>query len=160
MITPPESAPEADRRVRRRRGRPSAFSLTITTITGIVLLLISVPNLAPALRAARAEGRPGTFVAAQRSCVHHLSHESCSWHGSFTSLDGREQHHDTYLYGNVALRPGQRVSAIDVGRPGHVYTGPSREWVLTVALLVLGAALLVVPPARTVIGARRGRRPR
>lgn len=160
MITSPspESAPAADRRVRRRRTRPSAFSLTVTTVTGIVLLLLSVPNLAPVIRAARAEGTPGTFVAAQRSCVHHLSHESCSWRGTFASFDGRDRQPDSYLYGDVALRPGQRIQAIDVGRPGHVYTGPSREWILTAVLLVLGCAFILVPLARTVIGVRRGRR--
>ena len=154
---PPESAPAADRRVRRRSTRPSAFSLTVTTVTGIVLLLISAPNLAPSIRAARAEGAAGTFVAAQRSCVHHLSHESCSWRGTFTSFDGRDRRPDSYLYGDVALRPGQRIRAIDVGRPGHVYTGPSHEWILTATLLVLGCALILVPLAR-IAGVRRGRR--
>jgi hypothetical protein len=118
-----------------------------------------VPNMAPAIRAARAEGTPGMFVAAQRSCVHHLSHESCSWHGTFTSFDGRDLQNDSYLYGDVALRPGQRIQAIDVGRPGHVYTGPSREWILTTTLLVLGLALILVPVGRAVIGIRRERRP-
>jgi hypothetical protein len=161
MITSPspESAPAADQRARRRT-RPSAFSLTVSIVTGIVLLLISVPNLAPAIRAAKAEGSSGTFVAAQRSCVHHLSHESCSWRGTFSSVDGRERLRDTYLYGDVDLRPGQRIAAIDVGRPGHVYTGPSHEWILTALLLVLGCALILVPLARTVMGVRRGRRDR
>ncbi|HZB31767.1 MAG TPA: hypothetical protein VE465_16540 [Streptosporangiaceae bacterium] len=159
MITSPwpESAPAADRRVRRRRTRPSAFSVTIATVTGIVLLLLSVPNLASAIRAARAEGTPGTFVAAQRSCVHHLGHESCSWRGTFTSFDGRDRQDNSYLYGDVALRPGQRVQAMDVGRSGHVYTGPSREWILTTTLLVLGIAFILVPLARTVVGVRRER---
>jgi hypothetical protein len=159
MITSPspESAPAAERRVRRRT-RPSAFSLTVATVTGIVLLLISVPNLAPVIRAARAEGTPGMFVAAQRSCVHHLGHESCSWRGTFTSFDGRGRHIDSDLYGDVALRPGQRIQAIDVGRPGHVYTGPSREWILTATLLMLGLAFILVPLGRTVIGIRRERR--
>ncbi|HEU5157299.1 MAG TPA: hypothetical protein VFU43_09895 [Streptosporangiaceae bacterium] len=152
----PESAPAADRRVRRRGARPSAFSLTVTTITGLVLLLLSVPNLGQVIRAARAEGAHGTFVAAQRSCVQHLSHESCSWRGTFTSLDGRDRQPGTYLYGNVALRPGQRIPAIDVGRPGHVYTGPSREWILTTALLALGCAFILVPLVRTVRAVRRG----
>jgi hypothetical protein len=159
MITSPspESAPTADRRVRRRRARPSAFSLTVSFVTGIVLLLISVPNLAPSIRAAQLEGSSGTFVAAQRSCVHHLSHASCSWHGTFVSVDGRDRLRDTYLYGDVELRSGQRIAAVDVGRPGHVYTGPSHEWILTALLLVLGCGLLLVPFARTVIGVRHGR---
>lgn len=132
-----------------RPSRPSAFSLTIAIVTGIVLLLISVPNLAPAIRAARAEGTPGAFVAAQPSCVSHLGHQSCSWRGTFTSFDGRDRLPDTYLYGDVALRPGQRIQAIDVGRPGHVYTGPSHEWILTAVLLLLGCGLILVPVART-----------
>jgi hypothetical protein len=160
MITSPspESTPAVDRRVRRRT-RPSAVSLTIATVTGIVLLLISVPNLAPAIRAARVDGTPGMFVAAQRSCVHHLGHESCSWRGTFTSFDGRDRQPASYLYGDVALRPGQRIQAIDVGRPGHVYTGPSREWILTTTLLVLGLTFILVPLGRAVIGIRREGRP-
>ncbi len=154
MITSPESIPEADRRV-RRRARPSAFSLTLTTISGIVLLLISVPNLAPAIRAGAAEGTQGTFVAAQRTCIHHLSHQSCSWRGTFVSLDGRDQRRDTYLYGDAALQRGQKVPAIDVGRPGHVYSGPSHEWMLTAVLLLAGCALLLVPLARITTGIRR-----
>jgi hypothetical protein len=151
MIGSPESATEGKAGARRRPRRPSAFSLTLTTITGIVLLLISVPNLGPAIRAGRADGTPGTFVAVQRACVRHLSHESCSWRGTFTSKDGRDRRRDSYLYGNVALNPGQRIAAIDVGRPDRVYTGPSREWILTALLLLLGAGLLVIPPARLVL---------
>lgn len=161
MITPPESVPATDRRGRRRRARrPSAFSLTITTVTGIVLLLLSVPNLAPVIRAARAEGTAGTFVAVERSCISHVGHQSCSWRGTFTSLNGEDRQPGTYLYGTVELRPGQRVPAVDVGRPGHVYTGPSHEWILTGALLLLGCALLVVPIGRTVARGRRGARHR
>ncbi|HEX6472681.1 MAG TPA: hypothetical protein VF069_26560 [Streptosporangiaceae bacterium] len=151
MIGAPESSTEGGSGARRRRRRPSAFSLTLTTITGIVLLLISVPNLGPAVRAGRAQGTPGTFVAAQRACVHHLSHESCSWRGTFTSQDGRDRRRDSYLYGDVALNPGQRIAAIDVGRPDRVYTGPSREWILTAGLLLLGAGLLLVPFARVLV---------
>lgn len=163
MITSAESIPEADRPDRRRRARPTAFSLTLTTISGIVLLLVSVPNLTPAIRAGMAEGTPGTFVAAQRSCIHHLSHQSCSWRGTFKSLDGREQRRDTYLYGNAELQRGQKIPAIDVGRPGQVYAGPSHEWMLTAVLLLAGCVFLLLPPARITrarfgSGVRRERR--
>jgi hypothetical protein len=157
MSTPPAAVTEAPPRARRRAG-PSAFSLTLTTITGIALLLISIPNLGPAIRAGRAEGTAGTFIAGQRSCVHHLSHQSCSWQGTFSSADGRDRQSDSYLYGDVALSPGQRVPAIDVGRPGRVYTGPSHEWILTAILLVIGSALLLVPPVRAITAVRRRRR--
>jgi hypothetical protein len=65
---------------------------------------------------------------------------------------------DVYLYGRgkESLRPGERVAALDVGRPARVYPPEgSNEWIPTVGMAVLGLAMLV-PPGRAVL--RRVRR--
>ncbi|MEZ0076136.1 hypothetical protein [Planotetraspora sp. GP83] len=138
--------------------RRPGFGLVVATVAGLALLFLSVPNIAPAFRAARGDGTPGVFTAEQVSCVQHPGHEACSWSGTFRGPAGQR---DVSLYGadRDALRPGQQVRAIDVGRPNLVYgPGGSREWIFVLVLLVAGCALLV-PLARTLSRGRttRGR---
>jgi hypothetical protein len=113
---------------------------------GVLLLLVTLPNLGPVVRAGRAEGTRGTFTAEELRCVEHPGHEQCSWHGRFRA-PGRAAEPGTYLYGagRGDLRRGESVTAIDVGRPGQVYppTG-SREWMVTAAVVAIGAVLVVV----------------
>jgi hypothetical protein len=125
-----------------RRPRP-VLPLVVATTAAIFLLLMSVPNIAPSIRAAQADGTPGTFTAGRPECVQHFGHESCSWSGAFRPASGGPERAVTlHGAGRTALRPGQRVAAVDVGRTRKVYAGPSREWVFTGALLLAGGALL------------------
>ena len=130
--------------------RASGFSVAVATAVGALLLLLSLPNVVPVVRAARADGDPGTFLAEQMSCVGHLGHESCSWSGTFRPHGNGEVRADVYLYGSDrdTLRPGQRVPAVDTGRRAQVYPpSGSNEWVVTAGLLA-GGFLLLAPLSR------------
>jgi hypothetical protein len=133
-----------------RASRASGFSLVVATAVGSLLLLLSLPNVVPVVRAARADGDPGTFLAEQVSCVGHLGHESCSWSGTFRPHGNGDVRADVYLYGSDrdTLRPGQRVPAVDTGRRSQVYPpSGSNEWVVTAGLLA-GGFLLLAPLSR------------
>ena len=143
-----------------RATRASGFSVVVATVVGSLLLLLSVPNVVPAVRAARADGNPGTFVAEQMSCIGHLGHEACSWSGTFRPRDNGEVRADVYLYGSDrdTLRPGQQVPAVDTGRRARVYPpSGSNEWVLTAGLLI-GGCLLLTPLSRRAAGLLRAER--
>lgn len=147
-----------------RASRASGLSVVIATAVGSLLLLLSLPNVVPVVRAARADGDSGTFLAEQLSCVGHLGHESCSWSGTFRPHGNGEVRSDVYLYGSDrdTLRPGQRVPAVDTGRRAQVYPpSGSNEWVFTAGLLV-GGFLLLTPLSRRAArllraGSRRAR---
>jgi hypothetical protein len=144
--------PPAARTTGRRR--PSLFTVVVATVVGAVLLLITVPNVGPVVRAAQADGTRGTFTAQRLSCIQHPGHEQCTWYGSFQA-PGSAVHDDYYMYGagRARLRSGEQVTAVDVGRKGRVYDpAGSHEWILTGLLLLAGLALLV-PLGRRVAGA-------
>ncbi|WP_248964386.1 hypothetical protein [Sphaerisporangium perillae] len=137
----------ADGRARRRRS--PVFTVALTLI-GAFLLYLAIPNIGPAVRAARADGVPGVFTARGLDCIQHPGHESCSWSGDFRSDDGTISRTGIVLYGadRDALRAGMPTRAVDVGRPSRVYgPGGSREWVFTALLLLAGLAILVFPYA-------------
>jgi hypothetical protein len=139
------------------RRRRSIWPLLSVAAVGLILLLLSVPNLAPAIRAARADGVRGTFVAGHVTCTQHPGHELCYWYGTFRSRD--DVRRDVYLYGSgrESLRTGQRVAALDVGRPARVYPpNGSREWIPTTGMLLAGC-LMLAPLARA--GVHRVRKP-
>jgi hypothetical protein len=135
------------RRPTRRR------NVVLAAAAGTVMLALALPNVGPALRAARADGVHGTFVAERLSCVQHPGHELCSWYGTFQPDPDRSGapaasgvRTDISLYGSDrdTLRSGRRVPAVDTGRPARVYSpGGSREWIVVAALLVTGCLLLV-----------------
>ncbi|MGH8840426.1 MAG: hypothetical protein ACRDVO_14410, partial [Jiangellaceae bacterium] len=133
-----------------RAARALGFSVVVATAVGALLLLLSLPNVVPVVRAARADGDPGTFLAEQLSCIGHLGHESCSWSGTFHPRGNGETRANVYLYGSDrdTLRPGQRVPAVDTGRRAQVYPpSGSNEWVVTAGLLA-GGFLLLTPLSR------------
>ncbi|NUR83718.1 MAG: hypothetical protein HOY71_06485 [Nonomuraea sp.] len=137
-----------------RRRRLSGFAVAMAVL-GLLLLFVSVPELGPAVRAARADGVSGTFTAKDLRCIQHPGHESCVWAGDFASGDGRVLRHDVELYGSDrgAFTAGQAVPAVDTGRETRVY-GPdgSDEWIFTGLLGLAGLAILA-------LAARRLRRP-
>ncbi|MBO2453682.1 hypothetical protein J4573_41800 [Actinomadura barringtoniae] len=159
--------PPAARTTGRRRRPPSAFTVVLATLVGLALLAITVPNVGPVMRAARADGPRGTFTAQRVSCVQHPGHEQCTWYGTFQLPasssgpgSGSAVRHDYYLYGanRGTLHTGQQVTAVDVGRKGRVYDpAGSHEWILTGLLLLAGLALFV-PLGRRVVGAVSSRR--
>lgn len=158
---------------RRRTGRRN---VVLAAAAGTVLLALALPNVGPALRAARADGVHGTFVAERLSCVQHPGHELCSWYGTFhpdpvdrrastrsatsteesgiaatsTAPSATGTRTNIALYGSDrdTLRSGQMVRAVDAGRPARVYPpGGSREWIVVAVLLAVGC-LLFVPLGR------------
>jgi hypothetical protein len=127
-----------------RRGRSPLFTAALTLL-GAFLLYLAIPNIGPAVRAARADGDRGVFTARTVDCIQHPGHESCSWTGEFRSDDGTIHRARVALYGSDrdSLRPGMETEAVDVGRPYQVYgPGGSREWVFTALLFLAGAAVL------------------
>ncbi|WP_327045653.1 hypothetical protein OG320_28840 [Microbispora sp. NBC_01189] len=141
-----------------RRGSP-AFTAALT-LFALFLLFLTVPGIGPAVRAARADGVPGTFTARSVDCVRHPGHESCTWNGDFRSDDGAVRRDGVELYGadRDMLREGQQTRAVDVGRPSRVYgPGGSMEWVFTALLLLAAAGILLVAyggPVRHLLRAR------
>ncbi|MER7500953.1 hypothetical protein AB0L05_04215 [Nonomuraea pusilla] len=125
-------------------------------VAGLLLLFMSVPELGPTIRAARADGVSGVFTATQLRCVRHPGHESCVWAGDFASADGRVLRHGVELYGSDrdTLAVGRTTRAVDTGRETRVY-GPdgSGEWIFTTVLALAGLAVVIA-------AARRMRRPR
>lgn len=122
------------------------WHLLLPAVAGLLLLVFAVPNLAPALRAARAEGVRGTFTAERLTCVEHPGHEQCTWYGRF---HGGDRNREVTLYGatRTSLHTGQAVLAVDVGRPWRVYPpSGSREWIVVVAVIA-GALVLLLPLA-------------
>jgi hypothetical protein len=134
--------------------------VALATVVGALLLMLALPNVVPVIRAARADGDPGTFVAEQSSCIGHLGHEACSWYGTFRPRGDGDVRADVSLYGSDrdSLRPGQQVPAVDTGRASRVYPpGGSNEWVITAGLIVWGC-LLLVPLTRRAPGILRASR--
>jgi hypothetical protein len=135
--------------------------VTVATVAGLIMLLLSVPNVVPVFRAARADGAPGTFVADRARCVVHFGHESCSWYGTFRPAAGGPERRDITMYGagKDSLSPGQRVTAVDVGRAGRVYPpSGSAEWIVTGVLMLAGFTLLLPLGRRAVTKSRSRRR--
>ncbi|MBR8743931.1 hypothetical protein DSY14_19760 [Nocardiopsis sp. MG754419] len=164
-----------------RARRPSAFSLVVLVIVGL-LGYVGLSGWEQGVRAAQGEGTPGVFVAATLSCVQHPGHESCVCQGGFTP----EPEHGSPDEGGTVGAPtgersvrlhaadrsdcatGEEIPAVDSGASDRVY-GPagSREWVLSVALMVLSAGVTAIvvagwfrrprPAADAVPPGRRGR---
>ncbi|WP_169982586.1 MULTISPECIES: hypothetical protein [unclassified Microbispora] len=141
-------------------GRRSPFFIAVLTFLAAFLLFLAVPSIGPVVRAARADGVPGSFTARQVECVRHPGHESCTWTGDFRSSDGAVLRTGVALYGadREMLREGQRTPAVDVGRQNRVYgPGGSMEWVFTALLLLAALGILYAAygrPVRNLLGAR------
>ncbi|GAB3721852.1 hypothetical protein [Nocardiopsis nanhaiensis] len=126
--------------------RPSAFSLVVLVITGL-LGYVGLTGLEQGVRAAQGEGVPGAFVAESVSCVQHPGHESCTCQGTFTPESAEDgagaagDGQDVRLHAadRSTCVEGEEVAAVDAGAADRVY-GPdgSREWMLS-ALFVLVA---------------------
>jgi hypothetical protein len=143
-----------DRPARRRRPA-SSFAPLVAAVVGLLLLAVAVPNVGPALRAARADGTPGTFTAERLTCVQHPGHEACTWYGTFRPDDGPTRADVTLYGGRHGLDEGDRTAAIDTGRSRRVYPpSGSREWIATGLVLVAGLGLLL-PAARFAWTRRR-----
>ncbi|MEV6983472.1 hypothetical protein AB0M95_19760 [Sphaerisporangium sp. NPDC051017] len=125
--------------------RSPAFTAVLTLIAAF-LLYLAVPNIGTAVRAARADGAPGVFIARELTCVLHPGHESCVWVGEFRSDDGSIGRSGVEMYGSdrQSYRAGERTRAVDIGLAGRVYgPGGSNEWVLTALILASGLGILL-----------------
>jgi hypothetical protein len=126
------------------RPRPSAFDVVVA-LAGVLVLVLSLPNLPQAARAAHPDaGVHGTFIAQGRTCIRHTGHTACNWQGRFTSDDGTITLNGVSLYGDGAdVRAGARTSARDVGRTGYVYLmAGSHEWIATMLFIAAGLFLI------------------
>lgn len=120
-----------------------AFPLVVIFLAA-TLGHVGFAGLDQSVRAARAEGAPGVFTATVLSCVQHPGHESCTCAGTFRAEGGPEREVYLHAAGSDTCVEGSDVRAVDVGAENRVY-GPdgSREWVLSVVLLVVAVALVV-----------------
>ncbi|WP_063780688.1 hypothetical protein [Nonomuraea sp. SBT364] len=128
-----------------RRDRSRAFTVVLTLVA-VFLLYLAVPNAGTAVRAARADGVPGTFTPRDLTCVVHPGHESCVWTGEFRSGDGSADRSGVELYGSdrYSNRAGEPVRAVDIGLAHRVYgPGGSNEWVFTALMIAIGLAILL-----------------
>lgn len=142
-----------------RRPAPSRPVSVVLLVTAAALLFVALPNMGTAIRAAQADGAPGTFTATRLDCVQHPGHESCIWSGTFRPRgDGRSRVVAFYGSGRDSMRAGEVRPAVDIGVSSRVYDPRgSREWMFTAALLVAGYAVLAYlahvhlmpPPGRT-----------
>ncbi|MEU4508292.1 hypothetical protein AB0G05_02235 [Nonomuraea wenchangensis] len=143
------------------RRRPSGVHL-VMALMSLFLLYLSVPNIAPVLRAATADGAAGWFTPVRLACVHHPGHEQCTWMGGFQADSGAAPRADVALYGSdrESNRAGERTRAVDVGRPYQVYgPGGSREWVAIGLMLLAGVGLLAYATVSHVRPKTRPARP-
>ncbi|WP_047870512.1 hypothetical protein [Nocardiopsis sp. RV163] len=141
---------------RRREG--GAFALVLLALA-VLVVLTGLSNLDRSIRAARAEGSPGTFTASRLDCVQHPGHESCTCYGSYVpDTDGPERS-DVYLYGRdrETCPVGEPTEAIDIGATSRVY-GPegSNEWVMTAGVIAVGLAAGGWAARSWWLGGRRG----
>ncbi|WP_188195042.1 hypothetical protein [Nonomuraea sp. SYSU D8015] len=126
------------------RRRLTPFTV-LAALFAISLVCLAVPGIGPGVRAATADGTPGTFVARELTCVRHPGHESCTWTGDFRPYHGAGVKSGVELYGRDrdTLRAGEQTAAIDVGRPHRVYEpGGSNEWMFSALLLLCGLTIL------------------
>lgn len=125
----------------RRQG--SAFTVVLLLIA-VLIVSMGISNVERSVRAARADGTPGTFTGTSVDCVQHPGHESCTCHGTYRPDDGGPERTDVYLYGRKSQTcpVGEDAAAIDVGSANRVY-GPegSNEWIMTVGVILFGLGL-------------------
>lgn len=125
-----------------RRGN-SAFSVVLLLVA-VLIVYLAASNVDRSLRAARADGAPGTFTGTRVDCVQHPGHESCTCYGTYMPDTGGPERTDVYLYGrNSETCPvGEEATAVDVGSASRVY-GPegSNEWIMTAAMMLVGLGL-------------------
>ncbi|WP_051415463.1 hypothetical protein [Nocardiopsis sp. CNT312] len=128
-------------RARARRG--GAFTAVFLLVAGM-LVYMGASNMDRSIRAARAEGEPGTFTASHVDCVQHPGHESCTCYGTYVPDDGGPERGDIYLYGRdrETCLIGEPDEAVDIGAASRVY-GPegSNEWMMTAAVIAAGVAM-------------------
>jgi hypothetical protein len=142
--------------------RRAHLATLLIALAGGLLIAFVAPAVGPVVRAARADGTPGLFEARRLGCVQHPGHSTCIWYGEFRSDDGTRRRGEVYLYGssNGTLRAGERIRAVDTGRPAWVYRpGGSREWIPTALLLAAGLGLLSYAGRRVLHGVRHRRGP-
>ncbi|GAA1073646.1 hypothetical protein [Nocardiopsis metallicus] len=125
------------------RRRIPAFNVVLLLIAALIVSM-GAANVERSLRAARADGTPGTFSATMLDCVQHPGHESCTCYGTYAPESGGPERADIYLYGGnrQTCRVGEETAAVDVGSANRVY-GPegSNEWVMTAGLILFGLGL-------------------
>ncbi|MFE1165774.1 hypothetical protein [Nocardiopsis sp. NPDC058789] len=125
------------------RRRISAFDVVLLLVAALIVYM-GASNVDRSLRAARADGAPGTFSATRLDCVQHPGHESCNCFGTYAPDSGDPVRSDVYLYGGnrETCQVGGETAAVDVGSATRVY-GPdgSNEWIMTAGLILFGLGL-------------------
>lgn len=112
--------------------------LPLKLIVGIVsafLLVSTVPQLAPAVRAGLHDGTRGTWVATTKTCRKSV----CIWTGNFVTPGGHVAVAGTHYAGPIPVRTraGYSVPALFTGSSGVVFPSTGSDlWIeLVIALL-------------------------
>lgn len=128
-----------------RFGRASVHGVFMPLMAVLTIIFISV-DLPGALRAARGEGRAGTFTAGQRDCSRVRLAEVCDWYGTYDSGDGKVHIPKILLDADTPKHPGERVPVLFEGRrdPAVVYlTRGSKDWLYGIGGLAAAVGYLV-----------------
>jgi hypothetical protein len=105
----------------------------------------------PSWTAHLGRGTHGTFTATGQSCS-----PACEWYGVFLPTGDGEPRYDVRMgYGNHGIRAiGDVVPAIDAGAPNVFPADGGYDWLLSLAALALGAAVVVLWVVRAVLRLR------
>lgn len=118
-------------------------ALAILPVAGLVMVVVGAVEIGPAYAAAHGHGTPGYFTAVSKtSCVRPTS---CSWTGTFTSLNLRDIRNNVRMDGSwTYVEPGTMIPALDSGDPFAVFPRlGSTRWHEDVGFLAIGSIILM-----------------
>lgn len=105
----------------RHDEHPVARVVLLVLCVGFTALMgyFTIPDYAPAIRAVRGSGQPGTFVAERLDCS-----KRCLWYGTFRPDTGGTARHNVWLEGadRNSLTVARSTRALDTGARHYVYT--------------------------------------
>jgi len=140
-----------------RRRDSAALIRIMVGVVAVVLLVGSVTNLVPAVRAGLHHGVRGSWVVTGLSCVR----KACTWTGKFVLPSGHVQLARAQYDGAVpaGIHAGSRIPALYSGGSALVYpTTGSDQWISLVVAIVVALLGLYWAGHRWVAAYLRSRR--
>jgi hypothetical protein len=135
---------------------------TVRTWAGRILMLavaglliwVGLYLFGPSWTAHTGGGSHGTFTVTRQGCD-----SGCQWFGVFAPADGGPARYDVRMgYGHHGINAvGDVVPAIDAGAPNVFPADGGYDWLLAIAALALGAAVLILWCVRLVVFVIRAR---